>query len=61
MQFGFGILKLPSQQFWAMTPRELQAAFAAQQAGRGSTAPLDRSRFEDLVRHYPDDQGDVDG
>lgn len=26
MRFGFGVLRLSSAQFWAMTPRELHAA-----------------------------------
>ena len=29
MQFGFGVLKLSARDFWALTPRELAAAWGA--------------------------------
>ena len=42
MQFGFGVLKLAPDAFWALTPRELEAAVAAHGGGARMT-PLDRA------------------
>jgi uncharacterized phage protein (TIGR02216 family) len=50
--FGLGVLRLPPEQFWRMTPRELTYAIEAV-TGRG--APLDRQAFDDLMKSYPDD------
>jgi uncharacterized phage protein (TIGR02216 family) len=52
--FGLGVLKLPPEAFWRMTPRELAAAI---EAVRGRTlAPLPRDGLEDLMRRYPDER-----
>jgi uncharacterized phage protein (TIGR02216 family) len=51
--FGLGILKLPPEQFWRMTPRELAYAIQAV-SGRG--APLDRAAFGDLMKRFPDER-----
>jgi uncharacterized phage protein (TIGR02216 family) len=50
--FGLGVLRLPPEQFWRMTPREL--AFAIE-ALRGHGTPLGRGTFEQLMKQYPDD------
>jgi uncharacterized phage protein (TIGR02216 family) len=50
--FGLGVLRLPPQQFWAMTPRELASAIEAI-TGRG--AALDRTTLSELMRTYPDE------
>ncbi|MBB1092426.1 phage tail assembly chaperone [Rhodopseudomonas palustris] len=55
MQFGFGVLRLSSDEFWRMTPRELASAIVAVR-GR-VTAPLDRGGLDDLLRRYPDQRG----
>ncbi|MGO3929528.1 rcc01693 family protein [Rhodopseudomonas pseudopalustris] len=55
MQFGFGVLRLSSDQFWRMTPRELASAIVAVR-GR-VVAPLDRGGLDDLLRRYPDQRG----
>jgi uncharacterized phage protein (TIGR02216 family) len=49
--FGLGVLKLPPEQFWRMTPRELAYAIEAA-SGRG--APLDRAALKQLMARYPD-------
>ena len=56
MEFGFGVLRLSSEQFWKLTPKELHAAYAAR--GRFSLAgqPIDRSAFNDLVKKFPDEE-----
>jgi len=52
--FGLGVLKLPPDAFWRMTPRELAAAI---EAVRGRAAPpLARAAFDDLMRRYPDER-----
>lgn len=58
MQFGFGILRLAPATFWAMTPRELGAAHNALYR---INAPLDRSRFTDLMNNFPDKEPDNGG
>lgn len=52
MGFGFGVLRLSSDTFWRMTPRELAAAIAAV---RGPiAAPLARADLDDLMHKFPD-------
>lgn len=52
MAIGFGVLKLSSREFWALTPRELAAAMEG--LGVPSGAPMDRAAFEELARRFPD-------
>jgi len=49
--FGLGVLRLPPEQFWRMTPREL--AYAVE-AVTGRAAPLRREAFGELMKRYPD-------
>jgi uncharacterized phage protein (TIGR02216 family) len=54
MGFGFGVLRLGPEQFWAMTPQELAAAH------NGLVGPLDDTGPPDLLRLmqlFPDQQG----
>lgn len=57
MRFGLGVLRLPPNAFWAMTPRELTAAHAGA-SGRGAALPLERGALERLMALHPD--GDTD-
>lgn len=50
--FGLGVLRLPPQQFWAMTPRELACAL---ETVTGRSGPLDRLTLCELMRTYPDE------
>lgn len=52
MRFGLGVLKLPPEAFWRMTPRELAAAWGALMGDR--TGPLDRRGLEELMERFPD-------
>ncbi|MEP0320601.1 rcc01693 family protein [Bauldia litoralis] len=52
MAVGFGRLRLSSQAFWAMTPRELAAAVEG--AFGVADAPPDRAMLERLMGRYPD-------
>ncbi|MBA4784103.1 MAG: phage tail assembly chaperone [Rhizobiales bacterium] len=52
MRFGFGILKLSSAEFWAMTPREMAAAMRAHQPA--DRPALSRGGFDALMQRFPD-------
>lgn len=52
MRLGFGVLRLSSREFWALTPRELSAAFEAL-SGRQTAAP-DRARLTTMMEQFPD-------
>ncbi len=56
MRLGLGVLKLPPDVFWGMTPRELAAAAAPYRAS-AQGAP-DRDALDRLMRRFPDHQGD---
>ena len=55
MQVGFGVMRLSSREFWALTPRELAAAFEGV-SGR-TTMPPARSALERMMTAYPDREG----
>jgi uncharacterized phage protein (TIGR02216 family) len=52
MGFGLGTLRLSSDSFWRMTPRELAAAMGAVLGPRA--VPLDRASFAALRARFPD-------
>lgn len=52
MAIGFGVLRLSSRDFWALTPRELAAAIEGLTGRRD--APMDRTRLEELALRFPD-------
>ncbi len=56
MRAGFVGLRLSPEAFWRLTPAELMLMLG-QETG---PAPMGRSRFEDLVRAFPDDPGGED-
>ncbi len=59
MAIGLGRLRLPPQQFWAMTLRELTAALH----GLGISVlpvPLARRELDDLRARYPDTLNESD-
>jgi uncharacterized phage protein (TIGR02216 family) len=51
--FALGQLRIPPEQFWRMTPRELAYAI---EAVTGCAAPLDRGSLNDLMKRYPDER-----
>jgi uncharacterized phage protein (TIGR02216 family) len=53
MAFGLGVLRLPPQHFWALTPRELAAAYEAHGGSARCVAP-GRARLEEMMETYPD-------
>jgi uncharacterized phage protein (TIGR02216 family) len=52
LAFGFGVLRLSSRDLWAMTPRELNAAFEGVH-GRASMPPR-LADFAGMMNAYPD-------
>ena len=52
MRFGLGVLRLPPEQFWRMTPRELAAAWGALMGDRAG--PLERGDLNGLMERFPD-------
>lgn len=54
MQFGFGVLRLSSKDFWAMTPIELAAAHRA--FAPANNEPIDKASFDELIKKYPDEE-----
>jgi uncharacterized phage protein (TIGR02216 family) len=55
MGFGLGVLRLPPDAFWRMTPRELAAAMEAILGPRA--VALDRHGFDALRARFPDAGG----
>ncbi|MEM7270531.1 MAG: rcc01693 family protein [Pseudomonadota bacterium] len=54
MRFGLGVMGLAPDQFWAMTPREFDAAVKGRLGQLGGAAPMSRAGFEALAEKYPD-------
>ena len=52
MTAGFGLLRLPSAAFWALTPRELGAALDSLEPR--CEMPPDRAGLDALMRRFPD-------
>jgi uncharacterized phage protein (TIGR02216 family) len=52
LAIGLGVLRLPPEQFWKMTPREFAAALRGLYGE--PAAPLDRARLEALIARFPD-------
>jgi uncharacterized phage protein (TIGR02216 family) len=52
LAIGLGVLRLPPEQFWRMTPREFAAALRGLYGE--PAAPLDRGSFEALAGRFPD-------
>lgn len=54
MTAGLGLLRLPSHQFWQMTPREIACALDAVLGRNRPAAPPSRREMLDLMRRFPD-------
>lgn len=50
--FGLGVLKLPPETFWRMTPRELALAIRALR--RPEVEPIPREALDALAARFPD-------
>ncbi len=54
MAAGLGLLRLEPRAFWAMTPKELDAALRVLIGPRMDPAPLDRGDLAHLMQMFPD-------
>ena len=54
MTAGLGLLRLPSHQFWRMTPREIACALEAVLGRPRAATPPSRRELLDLMRRFPD-------
>ncbi|BAQ17994.1 phage tail assembly chaperone [Methyloceanibacter caenitepidi] len=54
MEAGLGSLRLCPRDFWAMTPRELDAALRGAFGSRIAQAPPSRDDLAALMQRYPD-------
>lgn len=54
MALGLGVLRLPPSSFWAMTPRELQAAADGLYGPRHQEGPVDRLSLAGMMARFPD-------
>jgi uncharacterized phage protein (TIGR02216 family) len=51
---GLGTLRLPSRDFWQMTPRELALALRGAAGFGGSSGRPSRTELISLMREFPD-------
>lgn len=58
MAAGLGFLRLDPRAFWAMTPKELEAALRAVLGPARGDAPLARNELAGLMRRFPDRPAD---
>jgi uncharacterized phage protein (TIGR02216 family) len=54
MRAGMGRLRIPPDQFWRMTPKELAAALDGAAGRAGPSQTMGRAAFEALMARYPD-------
>jgi len=54
MEAGLGLLRLQPSAFWAMTPRELEAALRGAFGVTGVSEPMSRVDLAALMDLYPD-------
>lgn len=55
MRLGLGVLRLPPDAFWAMTPREFQHALEGSGViDAGGSSVMTRSDLDQLMAQFPD-------
>lgn len=54
MRFGLGVLGLPSDVFWAMTPPEFAAAVAGRCGHSSNAEGMTAQRLSNLMQQFPD-------
>ncbi len=54
MSLGLGVLRLSPTQFWAMTPRELDAAIRGLMGPPAAALTPSRSGLDQLMQRFPD-------
>lgn len=58
MRLGLGVLRLPPNSFWSMTPRELSAAL---NPNASAPSPMSLAELNALAARYPDRAEQSDG
>ena len=56
MAVGLGVLGLPPAVFWAMSPKELEAALRGRTGGAAGEAPPSRAVLAALADRFPDQE-----
>ena len=56
MAVGLGVLGLAPAVFWAMSPKELEAALRGRTGSAPNEAPPSRAAFAALVDRFPDQE-----
>ncbi len=54
MAAGLGLLRLSPAHFWAMTPKELEAALRGLIGPTHADAPLPRAALTEMMARFPD-------
>ncbi len=54
MAIGLGVLGLAPRDFWALTPRELDAALRGRFGSGEAASPLTRAEVDGLMQQFPD-------
>lgn len=54
MRLGLGVLRLPPNVFWAMTPREFEAAVSGALGLDGGPDRMTASTLQTLMDRFPD-------
>lgn len=54
MELGLGALGLQPTAFWALTPRELQAALSGRFGNPMESDALSRGHLDELMQRFPD-------
>jgi uncharacterized phage protein (TIGR02216 family) len=54
MRLGLGVLRLPPQVFWAMTPREFEAAVSGALGLEARPGGMTASTLQTLMDRFPD-------
>jgi uncharacterized phage protein (TIGR02216 family) len=54
MSFGLGVLRLSPREFWAMTPRELDAAIRGLLGPPAASPTPSRAGLDQLMQRFPD-------
>ena len=54
MSLGLGVLRLSPSQFWAMTPRELDAAIRGMMGPPATSLTPSRAGLDQLMQRFPD-------
>ena len=61
MRLGLGLLRLPPDAFWSMTPGELRRALEGAGVMQAGGRAMERGRLDELMAAFPDIAGAARG